>query len=559
MSDPLIGQHLASYQIEHLIGRGGMASVYYGWDSRLQRPVAVKVADASRDDIAYARRLVHEARMMARWRHDHVIQVYYADQQGSLYFFAMDYVDGLDLGQLMARYAAIGQLIPHPDVVRIGRAVASGLDYAHARQVIHRDVKPTNVLLALDGRIVLSDFGLALDVQQGTLGEVLGTPGYVAPEQARDSASTVPESDLYALGVILYELLTGSLPFDDPSPMSLALKHIAEPPPLPTDLNPALSIPVEAVLLKALSKAAADRYRSGEALMDALERALALPPMMPVEGGDPRLILPVADVLADLAASRSTHPAHPSVGGEPVTSPVRYARQKIARRQRGMWLVLGGIAAVVILAGLAALLSPQVSFDARGTPPQGAPSAEPTSEASAAPEATVLGVDQASPTLQAPTPLNTERPVSPPQPGLAPTVLYPNGYTVRLLYTERGFYLFNGGDLPVEVGHLAFEALDTATGAPAKFGFTTKTWTGRFLVVETGKCDAIEIFRTSADALRPKECDGSNFNALTTPEAASSELFWLARDNVTQFRVLWDGQEFARCAAGSGSCDIYTP
>src|SRR5690349_9299863 len=112
MQDPLPGQRLANYRIERLIGRGGMASVYYGWDAKLRRPVAIKVTDASHQDIAYAKRLVHEARMIARWRHDHVIQVYYADQSGSLYFFAMEYIDGLDLGALMARYLENGELLP---------------------------------------------------------------------------------------------------------------------------------------------------------------------------------------------------------------------------------------------------------------------------------------------------------------------------------------------------------------------------------------------------------------------------------------------------------------
>src|SRR5574341_862458 len=132
-ADPLIGKRLGGFRIDHLIGHGGMATVYYGWDSRLRRPVAVKVIDARlQSNIAYARRLVSEARIVARWRHQNIIQVYYADQHEGLYYFVMEYVDGPDLGEIMAGYAQSGELIPHADVIALGRAMAGALDYAHA-------------------------------------------------------------------------------------------------------------------------------------------------------------------------------------------------------------------------------------------------------------------------------------------------------------------------------------------------------------------------------------------------------------------------------------------
>src|SRR5690606_10089445 len=130
-------------------------------------------------------------------------------------------------------YRAERRLPPHGEVVRIGRDIASALDFAHDRGIIHRDVKPSNVLITAEGRVLLSDFGLVLDRQEGSSGEVLGSPGYVAPEQALRSASAVPQSDLYSLAVILYEMLVGRLPFDDPSPAALALQPVTEPPPPP--------------------------------------------------------------------------------------------------------------------------------------------------------------------------------------------------------------------------------------------------------------------------------------------------------------------------------------
>ncbi len=196
--------------------------------------------------------------------------------------------DGPDLAQLLAEYASAGELMPHGDVLRIGHAVARALDYAHAQGIIHRDIKPSNVMVASDGRVVLTDFGLALDVAQGTVGEVFGTPHYIAPEQARRSSDAVPQSDIYAWGVVLYEMLTGIVPFDDPSPTSLALQHLTMAPPPPRQINPALNEETEAVLLKALSKSPADRYPTAGALMDALDQALHAPRIGPRRWHCPR-------------------------------------------------------------------------------------------------------------------------------------------------------------------------------------------------------------------------------------------------------------------------------
>jgi serine/threonine protein kinase len=285
--DSLIGRQLGNFRIERLLGRGGMALVYYGWDVKLERPVAIKVIDARyQDSPAYAARFVREARTVATWRHENIIQIHYADEQDELYYFVMEYVDGLDLGGLLSQYAREGELMPHDDVLRMGRAIASALDYAHQKGVIHRDVKPSNVMIAGDGRVVLTDFGLAMDVQIGTLGEAFGSPHYIAPEQARRSTDAVPQSDLYSLGVILYEMLTGVVPFDDLSPTSVALQHLTQPPPPPREINPNLSEETEAVLLKALSKSPDERYQTGAGLLDALEAALQTSQPAPVEPGE---------------------------------------------------------------------------------------------------------------------------------------------------------------------------------------------------------------------------------------------------------------------------------
>jgi len=303
-ADTLIGRQLGNFQVERLLGRGGMASVYYGWDVKLQRPVAIKVIDACyRDGLAYAERFVREARAVATWRHENIVQVYYADEEDGLYYFAMEYIDGPDLGELLGQYAADGELMAYADVLLVGRAVANALDYAHQAGVIHRDVKPSNVMVTSTGRVILTDFGLAMDAYQGSLGEVFGSPHYIAPEQARSSADAVPQSDLYALGIVLYEMLTGALPFDDLSATTVALQHITKPPPPPREFNSDLSEAAEAVLLKALSKSPEERYQTGAELIDALETALLA--SQPVSAPEEESELPSSPPGVEAPAARS--------------------------------------------------------------------------------------------------------------------------------------------------------------------------------------------------------------------------------------------------------------
>jgi serine/threonine-protein kinase len=274
-ADPLIGTTLANYRLERLLGRGGMASVYYGFDFQLQRPGAVKVIDDRHSgETSYSARFVREARAMASWRHPNIPQIYQAGVENGVYFYVMEYIHGMDLEELLRQTVQKGELLPFEDVLRYGKAVAEALDYAHLNGAIHRDVKPSNVLIAADGRIFLTDFGLVLEVAKGTQGEVFGSPLYIAPEQARNSADAVPQSDLYSLGVILYEMVVGRVPFEDPSSASLAIKHISLAPPPPRQLNPDLTSEVETVLLKALSKEPQERYQTGKELMAALEEGI---------------------------------------------------------------------------------------------------------------------------------------------------------------------------------------------------------------------------------------------------------------------------------------------
>jgi serine/threonine-protein kinase len=369
-SDAIIGRHFANFRILRHLGRGGMADVYYGHDVKLQRPVAVKVLDThSRNDSALAKRFVREARAIALWRHENIIQVYYAGDEDGFSYFVMEYIDGKDLATMLKRYQARRKLMPHDEVIRIGRAVANALDYAHQKGVVHRDVKPSNVMVAKDGRVVLMDFGLALDMTEGSVGEVFGSANYISPEQARNSAEAVPQSDLYSLGVMLYEMLVGQLPFDDPSFTTVAIQHITMPPPPPRQLNPELSEATEAVLLKALHKSPEKRYKTAGQLIEALEKALLASPSTPAIPSSKKSATSAADSPAKTAevspstqakrattsAKRLTDPT-PSLA-KPADSPPSPDEASGFTYQQMAWVVGGVIILMVILVLVIWLLS----------------------------------------------------------------------------------------------------------------------------------------------------------------------------------------------------------
>lgn len=544
-NDPLIGQQIGSFRVERLLGRGGMARVYYGWDVRLERPTAIKVIDTrEQSDPGYAKRLASEARAIARWRHENIVQVYSADIVDDLYYFAMEYIDGTDLAELLTQMAREGSLLPHDEVLHIGWAVARALDYAHQHGVIHRDVKPSNVMVAQDGRIILTDFGLALDVKQGTIGEIFGSPHYISPEQAVSSALVTPQSDLYSLGVILYEMLTGAVPFDDPSPISLALLHVSEPPPLPSHVNPDLSTAVEAVLLKALSKDPPDRFASGEALMQALENALHAAPVESV--AQTAAGLTVAQRVA-IHRAEATRTAEPPIAVPP---PVRPAAAPSKPRQRSgiILLLAGGLIALLVVAAVAALLIASVLRQGDGG------AALPTPDQTRLPgfAITTQAPDSTAPAAQSTTPAVEGGTVYPTITSTPPGT----GYRVVMFYHEDGFYLWNPGDQRVQVRPLTFQALEAVSGEPARYEFKGNQWAQYASEIMPGHCASLEP-DDAANAQRPRECQG--FNATRTPPRNSDLTFWVVREGILAFRVLWNDQEVARCAMSAGTCEAYLP
>ncbi|HLI08239.1 MAG TPA: protein kinase [Ktedonobacteraceae bacterium] len=278
----LLGQVLGTCTLQSLIGRGGMGAVYLAQQSRPRRAVAVKVLAPGllwdskiRDE--FLARFRREADAIAALDHVNIMPVYEYGEQEQVAYLVMPYVTG---GTLRERLERRG-ILPLNEVLPIIEQAAAALDYAHQKGIVHRDLKPGNILFHADGRVLLADFGLAKVLKETTdadatltsLGTVIGTPEYLSPEQATGSLLD-QRSDIYSLGVILYQMLGGRVPFTGATPVAIAIKHTMEEPPPITDKNPSLPHAVVAVVMKAMAKKPEQRYASAGELAQALRAAI---------------------------------------------------------------------------------------------------------------------------------------------------------------------------------------------------------------------------------------------------------------------------------------------
>jgi serine/threonine protein kinase len=272
----LVGKTLGPYQIQALLGAGGMGQVYRAHDPRLDREVAIKVLAATlAQEPGYSARFQREAKAAAKLSHPNIVPVFDVGEQGGLMYLVMPLIPGGTLREYLAQRGAL----PLSEAISIVEQVAGALQQAHERGMIHRDVKPANILMSAEGRALLTDFGIVRVAQNNEsatpltrIGSFVGSPEYAAPEMVTGQSAD-HRVDIYALGVMLYQMLTGRLPFVGSNAMALLMQRVQQEPPAPRSVNPAIPPAVEAVIMKAMAKAPAARYQSATELVQALKTA----------------------------------------------------------------------------------------------------------------------------------------------------------------------------------------------------------------------------------------------------------------------------------------------
>lgn len=618
INDPLIGQQLGDYNIVSLLGRGGMARVYKGFDPKLERYAAVKVIDAhlaaGSDAPEYRERFHREARAIARLRHPNIVSVYQFGEYNNLYYMAMMFIEGRDLTFVLRDHSHQKTRVSYGAVLRIARDIGSALDYAHREGVIHRDIKPSNIMVMSDGHAILTDFGLALSVPEGSIGNTFGSAHYIAPEQAVASNNAVPQSDLYSLAVVLYQMLAGRVPFDDPSAMSVAIKHLQDPPPPPSLINIELTAAVDSVLLKALQKQPDKRYPSGGALAIALEKALhtiGKPivyhddatvenratatielPAAHVEGSTP--VLPPEDHATALLPPRPQSQASPPQGikhlpnsdtSRPATAPYRpeikpltnprpavapiwaqdlagemgsLPRLPTSKPRRRPWVVAAGVAlAALVLWGVYALSTSGTAVSPGATTEVVAQtSAEPTSTATQSVRPTRPATDiPPSTTADRANPTQIVVTTTPAL-TLEATALgaeaqaSSSNVDVLLRYDGDLLTMTNIGMRRLDLTRLEF-AQRLADGSERVF--RASQWgSGGFNVARFNPGDCVQVW-TDAFVSRgaPTECVRQSWRSVSRPR-----WFWIASESSESFVVRDAGDVLATCDIAAGTCEF---
>lgn len=300
----LTGKTIGKYQIISQLGRGGMAEVYKAYQTNLDRHVALKLMHAFLvDDKDFIARFEREAKNVAALRHPNIVQVYDFDVINGMPYMVMEFVEGPSLKGYLEDLAHQGQTLALDEAIRIISEVGEALAYAHQRGMIHRDVKPANVMMDITGRVILTDFGIAKIVtgpSYTATGATIGTPAYMSPEQGLGRAGD-HRADIYSLGVMLYQLVTGQLPYDADTPLAVMLKHVNDPLPIPRSVKPDLPEGVERIILKSMAKSAEERFATVNDMLAALKNLDAAA----------NLTLPAASMAAGVSANAQTMAASP--------------------------------------------------------------------------------------------------------------------------------------------------------------------------------------------------------------------------------------------------------
>ncbi len=346
------GDMVGPYRIVGQFGQGGMATVYKAYHSQLERNVAIKFLQQSYvDDVNFLTRFEREAKIIASLDHTNIVPIYDFNYFKGQPYLVMKSVEGVTLKEFMTDTSTSKSTI-----LDMLTAVAAGLTYAHERHVLHRDIKPSNILVDSANRPYITDFGLARMTQasQSTLSQdmLMGTPHYMSPEQAKGTDDLGPATDIYSLGVILYEFAVGKVPFSGNTPYAIVHDHIYTPLPSPREINPTVNAEVEAVLIRALAKSPADRFTSAVEMLTAFNQAFT--------SG------------ASVAEKRPTATKPPATANAPIPSYTVGATDPIQATpndsSNSKWLVGVGLLVLILIIGVAAIVMKATSSPSQETP-----------------------------------------------------------------------------------------------------------------------------------------------------------------------------------------------
>ena len=539
--DPRVGKRVGTYVLEAALGHGTLGRVYLAYDPDLDVRAAVKLLSADpggrpdrfEDLLARAPSLLH-------LKHPHIVALRDLGRNGNPYL-VMEYVEGLDLKRIVEEMTAAGKRLPCADVLCIVEDIARALDHAHGQGVLHGDLKSCNILVDQNGRATVSDFGIGAALRRGLQDWGPDSLRYLAPELALPGQPALPQTDLYSLGIILYEMLAGRVPFDDPYPPTVVIQHLKLTPPPPRQANPDFPPEVERVVLRALDKEPAARFPSGEALASALRQAMEAAGVhgRAQEPGPGRPDGIAQLVRRSLAGERRPPETSPKAGGARPAFPLA-VRSWAGRHWRVVpWAGLGSCLVALCLLGALGLKSAGsaiLGLAAAGSTP-------------------VLGAM----TEAALTPTSLPDPPTAVVAAPASPVPLPTGASdpnVLIVYSASSVTVINASGGPISLAGVEFVRIAADGSFDASFEAAAWNTVAARKIGALPPRDCYMLLQLNQRISPPEPCqDAWGWIATSSQEWH----FWLPSQSSLFFGVLHFGRVIHICPIADGRCTFYLP